>query len=253
MSDKEMGCIYYIHCKQSNKGYVGQHNEITPEKRFKSHIQCANTGKVKYLLQNAIKKYGLENFTIEVLSIVPHDALSNMEAYWAEQLETYMWDFPGGYNMVWCGNEPRRGIKPSEETRAKMCAVQKGRIITEEAKQKLREANLGKKQSPETLAKKRASRLGVPWSDKKRESMMGRKNTEETKKKMSEAQKGRVFSDETKRKMKEAKKSIRKLTDEQVVEIRENKDKLNQKQLAEKYNVCAQLISNVIHHKRGYE
>ena len=82
--------------------------------------------------------------------------------------------------------------------------------------------------------------------------MIGRKNTEETKQKMSEAQKGRQFTEETKKKMREAKKNIRKVTDEQIAEIQENKDNLRQIELAEKYNVSAQLISNIINHKRGY-
>ena len=37
-----------------------------------------------------------------------------------------------------------------------------------------------------------------------------------------------------------------------LAEIRENKDNLLQYELAAKFNVSKQLISNIVHHKRGY-
>jgi hypothetical protein len=49
-------------------------------------------------------KHGRESFKFETLCVVPRNRLNDMECYWAEQLETYIWDNPGGYNMVWCGN-----------------------------------------------------------------------------------------------------------------------------------------------------
>ena len=66
---------------------------------------------------------------------------------------------------------------------------------------------------------------------------------------MSESQKGRVFSEETKRKM----RGPRKITDQQISEIRENTENLLQYELASKYNVSKQLISNIINCKRCYE
>jgi group I intron endonuclease len=264
-----LGCIYLITCLTTGKRYVGQYKKQNPIGRWNIHIENAEKG-CKYRLHTAIREHGKESFILETLCICQKSSLGNMEAYFAEQFETYVWDKPGGYNMVWCGNQPMLGMKASQETRAKQSIIrkgrkitedtrikmkiaQKGRIITEVTKEKLRQANLGKKQSADTIAKKSASRINVPWSEKKRESMVGRKNTEETIRKMSEAQKGRIISEETKAKMKEAKKAVRKVTDEQIVEIRENKESLPQCKLAIKYNVSRQLINNIINYKRGYE
>ena len=77
-------------------------------------------------------------------------------------------------------------------------------------------------------------------------------HTEETKQKMSKSQKGRVISEEAKQKMRDTKKDKRKITDEQIKEIRENPEKLRQCEFAIKFNVSKQLICNIIHCKGSY-
>jgi hypothetical protein len=232
------------------------------------------------VLYNAIRFHGVEHFTFEV--VCECETLEELNTKEIEYISNHTTLAPNGYNVSkggdnyekhpdtckriseankgriiseeWRANlsKAHKGRKITEETREKMKVANRGRVLSEETKEKLRQANLGKKQSPETIAKKSAARVNIPWSDKKRESMVGRKNTEETKQKMSEAQKGRQFTEETKQKMREAKKSVRKVTDEQIAEIRENKENLLQYELAAKFNVSKQLISNIIHHKRGY-
>jgi group I intron endonuclease len=182
-----LGCIYYIYCKESGKGYVGQHNQIKPDERFRAHRQRAKSAKSSFALYNAMKKYGLEKFTVETLCVVPFESLSRMEAYWAEQLETYIWDIPGGYNMIWCGDEPRRGILHTKEAKEKMSKAQKGKFVSEETKQK------------QSLALK-----GLVKSDEHRkklaEANMGKIRTEESKKKQAESNKGTKRSEECKQK-----------------------------------------------------
>ena len=272
------GIIYKISNDINSKIYYGQTRQ-PPNRRWSQHKGAAKKGG-KMVIYCAMRAHGIENFTFEVIcECTTQKEMNDKEEEYILINNTLT---PNGYNVAkggdnyekrpetckriseankgriiseeWRANigKAHKGRKITEETREKMKVAQKGRLITEDTKDKLRQANLGKKQSPETLAKKRAARVNVPWSDKKRESMIGRKNTEEVKKKMSEAQKGRQFTEETKKKMREAKKSIRKVTDEQIIEIRENKDNLRQFELAEKYNVSAQLISNIINHKRGY-
>jgi len=167
MGDISMGCIYLITNNVDGKKYVGQHNKQDIQKRWIQHLYDAGTG-CDYVLHKAIRKYGEDAFTIEVLCIVPNgDPLCRMEEYFAEQLETYVWDIPGGYNMIWCGKRGRDGIKSSastvekqreamkafravnpvsEETRSKMSASMKGRVppnkgvpISEEKREKVRE------------------------------------------------------------------------------------------------------------------
>jgi len=273
------GRIYKITNKLNNKEYFGQTRQ-PPNRRWSQHKQAAKNGG-KMILYNALRLYGVENFTFEV--ICNCETLEELNAKEIEYISINNSLAPNGYNAGKGGDNYekttetcaklsasskgriisdkwRKNISTAltgriitEKTRAKMSVAQKGRVITEEAKEKLRKANIGKKQTAETIAKKSAARKGVPWSEKKRESMVGRKNTEKTKKKMSESQKGRVFSEEHKKKMRVAKQSVRKITDQQISEIRENKENLLQCELATKYNVSKQLISNIINCKRGYE
>jgi group I intron endonuclease len=272
------GHIYKITNQVNNKCYYGQTRQ-PPNRRWSQHKQSAKKGG-KMVLYAAMRKHGIENFIFEIIcECATLDEMNKKEIEYISKNNTLC---PTGYNAAHGGDnyekteETRRkisegnknrvvtqewrdniskahiGRKNTTETIEKMKKAQKGRVIKEETKEKLRAINLGKKQSPEAIAKKSAARKGVPWSEKKRESMVGRKNTEETKQKMSLAQKGKVISDESKKKMSEAKKHKRKLTDEQVVEIKENNDKLLQCELAKKYGVSCQLISNIIHNKYKY-
>jgi group I intron endonuclease len=272
------GHIYKITNLINNKCYYGQTRQ-PPNRRWSQHKQNAKKGG-KMVLYAAMRKHGIENFTFEI--ICECNDLQEMNKKEIEYISENNTLCPIGYNAAKGGDnyektdETRRkisegnklrviteewrkniskahiGRKNTSDTIEKMKKAQKGRIITEETKEKLRQINLGKKQSPETIAKKSAARKGVPWSDKKRESMIGRTNTEETKQKMSNAQKGRIITEEAKQKMREAKRTKRKLTDEQVKEIKENKDKLLQSTLSKKYGVSCQLISNIINNKCKY-
>jgi group I intron endonuclease len=272
------GSIYKITNLLNGKSYYGQTRQ-PPKRRWSQHKGAAKKGG-KMILYNAIRQYGVENFSFNVV----HECktLDELNAKEIEYIASNNTLAPNGYNASKGGDNyektpetckkisesnkgriitpewrknmsnARKGKTITEEARKNMQNAQKGRIITAEAREKLRKVNLGKKQNAETIAKKSAARKGVPWSEKKRESMLGRVHTEETKKKMSISQKGRIISEESKLKMREAKKSVRKVSDEQIIEIRENKENLHQYELAKKYNVSKQLISNIINHKRGY-
>jgi group I intron endonuclease len=273
------GRIYKITNIVNNKSYFGQTKQ-PPTRRWSQHKQAAKNGG-KMILYNAIRLHGIENFTFEV--ICECATLEELNAKEIEYIAENNSLAPNGYNAAKGGDnyektpETRAKLSASnkgriiseewrknmsiaskgrptitEETRSKMKKAQKGRIITDETKQKLRDANLGKKQTMDTLAKKSAARKGVPWSDKKRESMVGRKASEEWKKKMSEKMKGRVISEEAKQKMRDTKKEKRKITDEQIKEIRENSENLFQCEFAIKFNVSKQLICNIIHCKGPY-
>jgi len=273
------GVIYKITNKLNNKPYFGQTRQ-PPNRRWSQHKQAAKNGG-KMILYNAIRLHGVENFTFEV--VCECETLEELNVKEIEYISINNSLSPNGYNAgkggdnyektqetcakISASNKGRiiteewrnnlsiahKGRKITEETRLKMQKAQKGRVITDEMKEKISNTLLGRKPSKETIAKRIATQTGKSWSDKKRESMMGRKNTEATKKKMSESQKGRVFSEETKRKMREAKQSVRKITEQQISEIRENIEKLPQYELATKYKVSRQLISNIINCKRGYE
>jgi group I intron endonuclease len=216
---EQLGCIYYISCKETGKGYVGQTKYPSPEIRYKEHWNSVGR-KCNLFLHKAMRKYGREAFTVERLCVVPHEALGRMEEYWAEQLQTYMWD-DTGYNMVWCGGTGSLGVKMSEEAKEKIRIAQTGRKHSEETKNKIRQANLRKKVSDETKEKLRQSKLNI--SDETRQKIgqasLGRHPSDETRRKMSEvhsnisdetrqkigqAALGRIISEETRKKISEA-------------------------------------------------
>lgn len=93
----------------------------------------------------------------------------------------------------------------------------RGSAMSEEQKEKLRQANLGKKQSPETIEKRRKKLVGHEVSEETkqrlRDANAGQKRSDEAKKKMSEAKKGKSpsnkglpMSEEQKRKLSEVQK-----------------------------------------------
>jgi len=128
---EEKGYIYVITNIINGKQYVGQ-TKYSPEIRYKGHWKDCRSRATKYKLYYAMLKYGKEAFKIETLCMVPRSALNNMECYWAEQLETYIWDNPGGYNMVWCGNQPTLNSKQSLELIEKRVAPLRGRKQSKE-------------------------------------------------------------------------------------------------------------------------
>lgn len=106
--------IYLITNKITNEKYVGE-TKLGIEARFKTHCTVALNGhRDKYRLYQDMKKFGTDNFRIELLEELDindrQEALIR-EAYWIKKLDTYR----NGYN-----NAPRQyvtslGYKYSEE------------------------------------------------------------------------------------------------------------------------------------------
>ena len=185
---KGSGCIYLIKCIENGKGYIGQYAKPSPTSRWTRHMRDAEKG-VNYMLHQAIRKYGVNKFTIETLCICPKESLGNMESYYAEQFETYCWDTPGGYNMVYCGNQPRLNIKNTPEMNSKISKANKGHTKSPETCSKISEAKKGKKFTPEQL-------------EAHHKVHKGKKHSEETIEKLRIASTGRIHTQETIEQMK---------------------------------------------------
>ena len=169
---KVRGSVYYIKHKESGKGYVGQHNKPDPKDRWRDHKARANGNLSKCLFHNALKKYGIDAFTWEVLVVCAHDKLTEMEGYYAEVFGTYAWDnSPGGYNAVWCSDNFRLGTKNSPEAIEKVRRANLGRKHSPEAIEKTRQASLARRHSPESIEKCRQSSLGRKHSPETIEKM----------------------------------------------------------------------------------
>ena len=93
--------IYKITNIISNKIYIGQ--SIRPERRWHAHKSRAKKGygKGKYPLYDAIRKYGEENFTFEVLGWF--EDYNEKERYYIQYFNSLI---PNGYNYMAGVDEP---------------------------------------------------------------------------------------------------------------------------------------------------
>ena len=179
----------------NNRKYVGQSINMDPQKRWKKHLQSAQNDS-PYAIHSAIRKYGKDNFKIEVLCICPHSGLGNMESYYAEQYGTYVWDPEPGYNMVWCGENFRRGITHTKEAREKLSKSHMGKVQSRETIEKRIKAATGQKRSKESCNNIKEGKLNNPISN------TGMKN-------LVESRKGKKMSDEARKNMREARQKAK--------------------------------------------
>lgn len=110
---QQMGTIYKITNLVNSKVYVGQTRQKL-EKRINQHIN--NSKMAKAGIDAAIRKYGWENFKVEVLEICPIDKLDEREVFWIAELDSMA---PKNYNLTRGGNN---NSNYSAEARARMSA-----------------------------------------------------------------------------------------------------------------------------------
>ena len=171
-----MALVYVIQNKKNGKCYIGQTGK--PFKwRLSGHIYSRS------LIGNAIRKYGLPNFSI-FLNEVPEQFLDNLEC---NLIQIYNSLAPKGYNLESGGNKNKHF---SEELLLKMSRLRKGRpspnkgkighLHTEEWKQARSRALIGKPSArqdyhptEETRKKLSIALKGKPWTEKRRKASRG--------------------------------------------------------------------------------
>lgn len=92
-----MGYIYKITNQINQKSYIGQTSRDV-QIRWKEHIQKANKldkNNIQHI-HYALAKYGIKNFTFEVIEECPNDLLDERETYWI----TIYNSFKDGYNLT---------------------------------------------------------------------------------------------------------------------------------------------------------
>ncbi len=98
--------IHYIYCytnKINNKQYVGQTNNI--ERRKKQHLQdslhCHQGHEISYNLpfHSAIRKYGIDNFNLEILEIIETDNWDEVNELETKYIKEKNSLAPNGYNL----------------------------------------------------------------------------------------------------------------------------------------------------------
>lgn len=137
--------IYIITNTVNGKRYIG--SSININRRWAEHKKPSMRDK-PYAIYRAFKKYGIENFKIDVLCECKDGELEFYENHYLSTIKPE-------YNMSkFCG-APNRGRKLSAEWRRKIGEAGKGRVCSEENKRKMSEARKGKKRSEEDKAKMR--------------------------------------------------------------------------------------------------
>lgn len=177
-------CVY-IHTNLINwKKYIGITGQ-KPEERWrkdgKGYKNCI-------LFWRAIQKYGWNNFKHEViLTNETYEYACKVEKCLIKHYQTTNPKY--GYNIT-SGGDGVSGIKPWNY----------GIPMTDQQKEKLRQANIGRKITEETRKKLSDAKKG------KRPNNAGKPMSDRAKKKLSESLKGHVISDETRQKIGDANK-----------------------------------------------
>src|ERR1700677_1932545 len=117
-----MGCVYIITCIPTGKYYVGKTIKKL-KNRWTDHKSDAKTGRLGCsYLHNSINKYGVDNFSIDILAESDNDEiLKNLERLWISCLDSQNSQL--GMNLTGGGD----GVSnPSEERRKQMKQVMLG-------------------------------------------------------------------------------------------------------------------------------
>lgn len=112
--------IYKITCIPTGKVYIG--SAVNLRKRQREHWASLRAGRHRsQYLQRAWNKYGESAFIFEIIeSLMFTEDLLGREQYWLDQTRCY--DPAIGYNSCQIAGVTT-GLKPSDETRAKMSAA----------------------------------------------------------------------------------------------------------------------------------
>ena len=101
------GKIYKVTNKINGKCYIGQTVKAV-EKRYKRHI--VDSKKDNYCFHRALRKYGIENFEIEIIEDnIPLLNLDEREIYWISYFDSYYMN--NGYNMTYGGDSLTETIR----------------------------------------------------------------------------------------------------------------------------------------------
>lgn len=175
--------VYQATNLANNKRYIGV-TKLGLRDRVRRHRYEAKKG--NGLFQKAVRKYGIDGFSFEVLADFEDD-YDLARVYEFEMICKHRPE----YNLT-AGGE---GGTPAESTRAKLAAVHLGRKRPPEARANMSEAQRRRARehpiSAETREKMRAAKLGRRHSPESIAKMVGRKASAETRAKMSAAQTGR--------------------------------------------------------------
>ena len=173
--------VYLITNLINGHMYVGGSVDIM--RRFRQHKLGVDAD--IHPIDNAIKKYGVDNFSFQIITELPPDwkIIGEHEKYWIKFYNTFK--DPKHYNLT-KGGEGKNGYIPSPETCKKMSESLKGHDCSPETRRKISEAHKGKKRDDETKQKISETLKGLytgknnhNWKDYPRIVKKGKKKGEQ--------------------------------------------------------------------------
>ena len=183
--------IYKAENKVDGMVYIGK--TIQPLQKRKLKHQNGAIHRTTIFLHRALRKYGFENFSWEILDETFNEqyALKVLEPHYIQKFKSN--DPRFGYNMT-SGGEGVSGFTHSEKTKQKIRKGNRGKHRSTKTKARISKARTGTKHSEETkqkMSKTKTNRQRKPFSvEHKRKIAMARtgtKHSEETKQKISRA------------------------------------------------------------------
>ena len=191
---KPYGVIYKITNAINGKVYIGQTVQGM-DVRWREHLKVVRSGG-GYALHNAIRKYGIQQFSIEELyQCSSQEELNSEEISYIHSYYSII-DHGRGYNLDTGGgshgspsNETLRKMIYSQnrdDVKAKIQASRAGYRHSDETKRKMSESSKGQEMSLEARLKMSVAKKGKPGS------FLGHHHTEETKIKVGLTGKGRI-------------------------------------------------------------
>lgn len=240
-----MWYIYKITNSVNGKVYIGQTvNAKARWSRHKSNAKYFSKNRNEHLT-NAMIKYGVDNFTFEVIDQI--DTLEQADRLEIDLIKQYDLTNPEfGYNKS-PGGQGKRPM--SEETRKKLSASLKGRKspmkgkhLSNETKKKISNANIGNQY-----------RVGARVSDDTKRMLSeintGKSQSQETCEKRSQSMLGKNAGE--KNGMYGKRGARGKFTKEQADDIRKEYKEtgMSMLKIANKYNVNKRAIFNIIHER----
>jgi len=158
--------IYKITNRINNKSYIGQ--SVNIRRRWAEHRLLHRDESLS--LKRALRKYGIENFTFEVLEECCVHDLNDKEIYYINLIKPEYNRCTGGTGSH-KHHVPHRTRdilrekgkaqwqkmtkeKQQQQIKNNLKGPSKGHSVSQETRAKLRNANLGKKQSRETIEKR---------------------------------------------------------------------------------------------------
>lgn len=211
--------VYLLTNTVSGRVYVGQSKALS--RRWRAHLRCVRAG-VKTKLYDAIRSYGETAFAFSVLEICEVSELNSVENKWIAHYDAVA----AGYNMIATASHGRI-VCP--ETRERMAAAQRGKVLSAAHKEAISAALLraGHRPSAEASAKSAAVLTGRTISDATRSKMRDNAQrlradaawgaamqahnkpwTEERRRAASEQRRGRTVSAETRAKISATRRAL---------------------------------------------